>query len=255
MALWESYLEWILNAMVYSFFYNCKPAFLKWAMSKKCHSDRYFRASLPFPQLLSMSLKTASNLSSLPQKLWGLICQGANRKLRQINQLVKPMYSSYEVNQVTPLSPWRSASSYSFSTSCSHLLSVALAGSAQVFKPEHRIHSVSSLKFIWIAWVRKVEKKLIRKHNIIYLNPTHIQTALTKTLRKDLIAEGSYNFTPWQMCNLFLWPSPREFQLNSLPFQHSRLQLTPVSTRKEQNISQNHTTKMFLFVAITAISL
>lgn len=29
-----------------------------------------------------------------------------------------------------------------------NLLSVALAGSAQVFKPEHCIHSVSSLKFI-----------------------------------------------------------------------------------------------------------
>lgn len=51
-AFQESYLELILNTAVYSFFYNCTIAFFNWAVQKYCHSDRYFRAFLAFPQLL-----------------------------------------------------------------------------------------------------------------------------------------------------------------------------------------------------------
>lgn len=168
-VIWNWY--WMLWFTV--FYITVKQPFKNEQCQKYCHSDRYFRAPLQFPQLLSMSLKIASNLSSLPQKLWGLVCQGTNRKLRQIvksmYRLLRAVYSSYEVNKATLQSSWRSVSSYSFPMPCSHLLSVALAGSAQVFKPEHRIHSVSSLKFIRIAWGRKVQKKLIRKYKQYYI--------------------------------------------------------------------------------------
>lgn len=143
------------------FSYNCAIAFFKWTRQKYCYSDRYFRVFPAFLQLLYISLKVATNLSSLPQKVWGFVCKGPNRKSKANqwgNQIkgVERLLREHTKPTVTAWSAWRSISSellkaHSCPLCCSHLLSVALAGSTQVFKPEHCIHSVSSLKFIWIS--------------------------------------------------------------------------------------------------------